>query len=374
MTRLGVNLIVGLRGVKALGAERVQTMLATTVAHLYPVDFNLISVPWPFQRLFVPAMYSLLPARTWWGTRNRAVNHITHHTYAHLLHILPLRPCIVSCLDLLELLQLETGDMAYSPQRQRHIHRAVQGMLRADRIVALSEYTKKTILDRFAYPEHKIVVIYPGVDLAHYTQQTPDPAVLDRYDIDAAAPYILYVGSEQKRKNLRLLVSAFDRLRHDFPQLKLVKVGPAQDPAGRAALVEQIRTLDLQERVRIVDYVEEAHLPHIYAAASAFVFPSTGEGFGLPPLEAMACGTPVICSNAMSLPEVVGDAALLVDPKDDVAIARLLKRVLDEPDLRQTLRAKGLVQACRYRYETAAEQMVRVYQDLEAEMAYAHRN
>ncbi|MCW5851732.1 MAG: glycosyltransferase family 4 protein [Anaerolineae bacterium] len=357
-----------------MGAERVQTMLVTTIARLYPIDFNPISVPWPFQRLYLPAMYSLLPAHTWWGTRNRAINHITHHTYAHLLHILPLHPCVVSCLDLLELLQLETGEMDYSPQRQRHIHRAIQGMLRADRIIALSEYTKKTILDRFVYPEDQIVVIYPGIDLTHYTPRPPNPAVLQRYGIDPTTPYVLYVGSEQKRKNLKTLVSAFHMVRHDSARLNLVKVGPTQDPAGRAALLAQIQSLGLQDSVHIVDYVEEADLPHLYATARAFVFPSTGEGFGLPPLEAMACGAPVICSNAMSLPEVVGEAALLVDPMDGVEMARLLKRVLDEPDLRQTLRGKGLEQAARYGYVTAAHKMVQIYQDLEAEMVYAHRN
>jgi len=300
----------------------------------------------------------------WLLTRNRAINHVAHNQYAHLLNWLPLTPTIVTCLDLLELSQMESEEVRYSWYRCRHIRLAAEGMLRANRIIAISEYTKKSILERFPYPADKITVVYPAVDSARYYPRPPDPCVLNKYGLDQTHNYVLYVGSEQERKNLQTLVAVFALIRHEIPNLRLLKVGPSQDPAGRAALLRQVYCTGLQDEFQLIDFVDEADLPHIYNAAAALVFPSLREGFGLPPLEAMACGTPVICSNTTSLPEVVGDAALLTDPRDTAEMAHLLRRVLSDRDLARTLSDKGRDRAKQFTLTSVAAKTFQLYEDL----------
>jgi len=361
--RLRVNFITGVEGQQALGTERVQNMVVT-LADQYSVDFVPIALWWPYQKLNLPLFYSYLPIKVWLLTRNVAINHIAHNQYAHLLNWLPLRRTVVTCYDLLELNQMEAKQVSYGWHWRQHFRLAAEGMRRADRVIAISEYTKRSILERFPDLADRIVVIYTGVDSDRYFPHAPDPNTLDKYGVSQAHIYVLYVGSEQGRKNLRTLVDAFALIRQDIPNLKLLKVGPPQDPAGRAALLHQVRSLGLENQFQLIDFVDEADLPHIYNAAAVFVFPSLREGFGLPPLEAMACGVPVISSNATSLPEVVGDAALLVDPRDATEMARLLRGVLSDRELARTLSHRGRERAQRFTFKSAAAKVFQVYEEL----------
>ena len=184
--------------------------------------------------------------------------------------------------------------------------------------------------------------------------------VCNRYGI--RRPFVLCVGAQQSRKNLPRLVAAFARLRADLPTSRLVIVGPTLWRYD--GLQEQIQSLGLDDAVQVLGYVPDKDLPALYSAADVFVFPSLYEGFGLPILEAMACGTPVVCSNSTSLPEVANDAALLIEPHDVDGMAGAMQRVLRDADLRVMLRKSGLKRAQDFSWERAAQETVAVYRQV----------
>jgi glycosyltransferase involved in cell wall biosynthesis len=166
------------------------------------------------------------------------------------------------------------------------------------------------------------------------------------------------VGTVQPRKNYVRLIQAFAKMREDgggdgrSSALQLLIVG------GRGWLYEDVvAEADKHDSVRLLGFVEDEDLPALYRGADLFAFPSLYEGFGLPVLEAMACGVPVVCSNASSLPEVAGDAALLVDPLDIGALSAALHRALEDDELRQTMVDRGLAQAARFTWERSARQL-----------------
>jgi Glycosyltransferase len=196
----------------------------------------------------------------------------------------------------------------------------------ADAVIAVSECTKRDAMRLYGLDEAKIRVIYEGVS-PRFRPASPEAiaAVRARYNLPEC--FILYVGTIEPRKNLTALLEAFHHLlaTHD---LRLVIVG--KKGWLYEGFFRRLRELGLEDRVIFTGYVPDEDLPAIYSAADLFVFPSLYEGFGLPVLEAMACGTPVVCSNTSSLPEVAGDAALLVDPTDVRALAGAIERVLTD--------------------------------------------
>ncbi|HEY3079662.1 MAG TPA: glycosyltransferase family 1 protein [Chloroflexota bacterium] len=184
-------------------------------------------------------------------------------------------------------------------------------------------------------------------------------AVAARYGLEG--PFVLYVGAYQARKNILALIEAFTTVRRARPDLRLALAGPS--PWAYPALGERIERLG-EEAVRVLGYVADPDLPALYSAASVYVLPSLYEGFGIPVLEAMACGTPVVCSTASSLPEVAGDAALLVDPHDPGAIAEAIRRVVTDPDLADDLRRRGLARAGGFTWARTAAEYAALYRAL----------
>jgi len=174
--------------------------------------------------------------------------------------------------------------------------------------------------------------------------------------------YILYVGSLVKRKNLLGLLRSYARLRASEQPLPLVVVGVER--TDRGAIAKTVAELDLGSDLVFAGHVADEDLPAVYSGAKLFVFPSLYEGFGLPPLEAMACGTPVVCSNAASLPEVVGDAAITVDPYDVQGLAGAMHCVLADADLQHDLRRRGLERAAAFTWERTARETVQVYREV----------
>jgi glycosyltransferase involved in cell wall biosynthesis len=174
--------------------------------------------------------------------------------------------------------------------------------------------------------------------------------------------FILYVGTIEPRKNLSRLLEVFRELLNNNLEVKLVIIG--KKGWLYEAFFNKLQTLGLEDRVIFPGYVEEADLPACYQLAKVFVFPSVYEGFGLPPLEAMACGIPVISSNSSSLPEVVGDGGLLVGPNDTQAWVTALTRVLTDTELQRDLRKRALAQAQKFSWANAANEMKAVYQTL----------
>ena len=234
---------------------------------------------------------------------------------------------------------------------------------RADAIIAVSENTRRDVTRLMGIPAEKMTVIHEGVNPAF----TPihDPAELARVRRQYKLPerYILFLGTLEPRKNIELLLDAYQAL------LARDSGWPPLVIAGRKGwlfkpVFEKVAALGLTERVCFTDWVAEADAPALISGAEVFVYPSLYEGFGLPPLEAMACGTPVIASTASSLPEVVGEGGLLVDPHDPAGLTQALERLLGDADLRADLRARALARAKLFTWEAAARQTLAVYQQV----------
>jgi glycosyltransferase involved in cell wall biosynthesis len=229
---------------------------------------------------------------------------------------------------------------------------------RSDKVIAISESTKRDLIDLLAIKEEKICVTHLGVDkrFQPVTQEQELARVRQKYSLPSK--YILFVGLIEPRKNLEALVDAYhaDSLHTEFD---LVLAG--NRGWGYTSLLEKIANSRVRNRIRMPGYVADSDLPALFSMAVAFVYPSVYEGFGLPVLEAMACGTPVITSQVSSLPEVAGDAAILVDPSDPKALASALQNVLGEDHLRKSLSERGIQRARLFTWEKTAQKTLEVY-------------
>ncbi len=234
----------------------------------------------------------------------------------------------------------------------------------ADVIVTPSECSKRDAIHYYGLPESKFRVIYEAP--APTFQPVTDPAWLKRVRQKYHLPdkFILHVATIEPRKNLSRLLEAFQPLLAEWPDLKLVLVG--KKGWLYESFFQKLQALGLEACVIFPGYVEEADLAAFYQLAELFVFPSLYEGFGLGPLEAMACGAPVISSNSSSLPEVVGNAGLLVDPTDTAGLSQAIRRVLSDPELRQDLQGRALIQARKFSWQKAVDELEQVYQALPA--------
>ncbi len=247
---------------------------------------------------------------------------------------------------------------------------------RANRVLTVSESSKRDILKYVDLPPDKIDVIPNAYD-DRFGLQPPDEEVdrvRERYQL--GREFILYAGNVKPHKNLERLIDAFQILRkRGLDDITLVLIG--DDISKYAALRRAVHRHQLHKHVRFLGYMPEETLAIMYRLASVFVFPSLYEGFGLPPLEAMASGTPVVTSNVSSLPEVAGDAAVLVDPYDPAAIAEGMLRVLTERQLRESLCAKGLVRARQFSWEASIRRVLEIYGQVcerPVALATAHAN
>ncbi len=234
---------------------------------------------------------------------------------------------------------------------------------RADLIVADSKSTRRDLMDLLEVPAEKILVLYPGLESHFYPLQNDYllRRLLERYDI--GYPYILAVGTLQPRKNFVRLIKAYNILVREYhlPH-KLVIVGSKGWLYDE--IEETISDLRLEGRVQLTGFVKDEDLPYVYSAADVFAFPSLYEGFGIPILEAMACGTPVVTSSVSSMPEVAGDAALLVSPYDVEALASTLWLVIDDIFLQHELCLRGFKRRKQFDWRETAKKLVRAYRRL----------
>jgi glycosyltransferase involved in cell wall biosynthesis len=232
------------------------------------------------------------------------------------------------------------------------------------RVITDSEHSKNDIVRYMGVSSDKIDVIMLGVrDLFRPVAPDAAKAALHRFDINF--PYIMFLGNLTRRKNIELALRGFAQVADQFPDLRFVVAGPTlfrETPIG--ALAED---LGITERLVLPGAVSDADLPALYSGARVFLFPSFYEGFGLPVLEAMACGTPVITSTASSLPQVAGDAALLVDPNSLDEMTSALTRLLMDEALRDSLRTRGLAHAGRFTWAETARQTADVYRAMTME-------
>jgi glycosyltransferase involved in cell wall biosynthesis len=234
---------------------------------------------------------------------------------------------------------------------------------RSDCILTVSEASKRDILHFFDVPPEKIVVVYNAID-DHFWLTPPEEDVArvrERYQLDHE--FVLYVGNIKPHKNLVRLIEAFAEFRKTgFEAVKLLIIG--DEISKLPALRRAVHRHKLHKHVRFLGYLPDRTLAILYRLAAVFVFPSLYEGFGLPPLEAMASGTPVVTSNVSSLPEVAGDAAILVDPYDVDSIVDGLRRVVGDRAVAADLRRRGLERAREFSWERSVEKTRQVYQEV----------
>ena len=231
---------------------------------------------------------------------------------------------------------------------------------RVRKIITISEFSKERIVENCGIDPDKVVVTYLSTD-RRFFPKSDDEISKVRTNIGIPSKnYILALGSLEPRKNIERLLKAWTNIQQQLPNdIWLVLAGAK----GKETIFRKVSFEGLPPRVHLTGYVDDQYLPSLLAGASLFVYPSLYEGFGLPPLEAMACGTPVLTSNTTSLPEVTGDAALLVNPHDTKAIANGIQLIVEDSTLRKHLISKGLERAKLFSWEKAAEKTWQVLQE-----------
>jgi glycosyltransferase involved in cell wall biosynthesis len=296
-----------------------------------------------------------------------AVKHLTTQLMGSLLSFKPeMRRVVITVADIVPyLVRNDRQQSTFSHRFDRFFDDlAMHNLKKADRLITISSYTKEMLVRHLDCDPEKIRVVLLGLDQEEFHPVPVIEGLRVRYNLPAENRYLLYVGSENPRKNLPFLLQALREMLKRVPNARLLKVGGAETPAQREAFLGYIQALQLEKHVLLLDQVPQADLTALYSLADGFVFPSLYEGFGLPPLEAMACGTPVVCSNAASLPEVVGDAALVVAPDDLAGWVVAMERILLDDALRQELRDRGLKRAAEFTWERTARQTLAVYQEV----------
>ena len=261
-------------------------------------------------------------------------------------------------------------DMTFQlfPEIHRPIHRVFFPLMmqwsaqKADKLIAVSKSTKDDMLRLLEiYPER--IVPIPEAASSHYQQLPTEQVekVCERYQL-TRGKYIYYVGALEPRKNLPVLIEAYAKIAPDFPDIPLVI-------AGRKGwmydeIFKKVTFLKLEEKVRFLGYVPESDLIGLYNGTQVFVYPSRYEGFGLPVLEAMHCGAPVITTRISSMPEVAGEAALLVEPDDVEALSTALREILTKDGLARELSQRGLARAKNFSWERCAQETLSVYESI----------
>ena len=254
----------------------------------------------------------------------------------------PLRKAVATFHDLFVM----TGEYSTPEFRARFTEQARDAAARADRIIAVSEFTRGQVISLLGVQPGKVRVVHHGTRILNYPATTRQKVILN-------------VGAIQKRKNIARLVEAFETVDSGW---RLVLAGSSG--FGSEDILARIERSPARERISVLGYVSAADLAAWYADAEIFAFPSMDEGFGMPLLEAMAAGTPIVTSNRSALPEVAGDAALLVDPEDSEALGQALRNLTGQADLRHELSQRGLARARLFTWEKAVRETWDVYQEL----------
>ncbi len=276
-------------------------------------------------------------------------------------------PYVITVHDLLDYMYRASNGSAV--RRLLHFQLTKRVLNNAARIFAVSNCTKNDIQRLFGIPGEKVEVVYNAIDdrfRQGHASEADREFIAERYQVNY--PFLLYAGRISPHKNIVRIIEAFSMLKMElekegkFPDLKLIIIG--DDLSSHPDLRRTVIKSGVQNDVRFLGFVPIDVLRIFYDAAKVFVFPSLYEGFGLPPLEAMANGTPVVTSNASSLPEVVGDAAVLVNPENVFDIMRALHRVLLDQSVRERLKQRGYEQAARYSWDASVKRILQVYAEI----------
>jgi glycosyltransferase involved in cell wall biosynthesis len=276
-------------------------------------------------------------------------------------------PYVLTVHDLLE--HMYGSHNASSFRRSLHFFMTRRVLRKAARVIAVSQFTRNEIEKLLAIPDARIEVVYNAIDerfLHGHATEADRELIAQRYLVNY--PFILYAGAIRPHKNVVRIIEAFSALKNElqkeqlFPDLKLIIIG--DDLSSHPRLRRTVVRGGVQNDVRFLGFVPIEVLRIFYDVAKVFVFPSLYEGFGLPPLEAMAHGTPVVTSNTSSLPEVAGNAALLVNPENVFEIQRALQRALVDPAMRTQMKHRGYEQAQRFSWTTSVSRILEIYREV----------
>jgi len=300
----------------------------------------------------------------WLTRRPDSIVHINNQRLGMILHMNDFSPSIILCHDIIEHVMREYwGGWAY----RNFIRAYLTGTLKADVVVTPSKWTADDIKRHFPGTSARLETIHDAVD--HTVFRRVDRRIfLRQFGLPEGRRYMLYVGSEQPRKNVPAVIRAFISARKEFPNLTFLKIGRADEVSGypvHQQILQQLAAADLSGQALFFDDVPDELMPAAYSAADAFLFPSLYEGFGLPVLEAMACGSPVVASNVTAIPEVAGDAVMLVPPNEDDAILEALSRILRDQRLREELSARGVKRASQFSWDEMARKWLDLYRQLD---------
>ncbi|MBI3251423.1 MAG: glycosyltransferase family 4 protein [Candidatus Andersenbacteria bacterium] len=313
----------------------------------WPSGFGAKSIVWVRVGKKVPSFLT-----------NETLVHATNQT---LSFIKTSKPLLVTVHDIIEMLQPQ-DKMAFYLNKYLY-----SGIEKAEHVIAVSEYTKKTIMDYYGLPAEDISVIHSGVNPAvfypieNFKETVGYKSMVRELGIIDRQPLIIYVGSDHPRKNVPVALEAFAGLLKDYPQAVFLKVGLPGLPAGRADTLEAIDKLGIREQVKFISDISDERLNELYNSSDVLIFPSLFEGFGMPPLEAMASGLPVVTSNATSLPEVVGQAGRMHDPNDVEQFKASLLEIIQNKDVSDSLAKAGIEQAKKFSWGEAAKATTAVY-------------
>ncbi len=278
----------------------------------------------------------------------------------------PLFPRIPTVVTIHDVIPLRLPAYRAGTKVEAYMRLVAQASHKATRIITISQHAKQDIMDALHIPAERIRVIYQAAGEEYQPVTDPQRLAEVRARYGIGERYVFYLGGLDQRKNVLQLVRAFAQLirQLDEPNLQLVIEGNPDKQQGplfpdpRPVAAE----LGVSDHI-IYGYIEEEDKPALYSGASVFVFPSIYEGFGLTPLEAMQCGAPIICSNRTSLPEVVGDAALSLDPDDTTAMVEAMQRVLTNSELAADLRSRSLQQAKKFSWRKTATETLAAYEE-----------
>ncbi len=328
-----------------------------------PLKGGLQSGPanWKERRLAWPPKYLWTQVRLSWEMLQRPTDVL--FVPAHVLPVLSAKKSVVTVHDV----GFKRFPEVYKKIQVAYHEISTRDLVRRGaRIITVSEFCKREIVELYGADPAKIFVTPLGLDHERYIPQSAERKLEVKQKYGIKSSYILFVGRIDKKKNLLTLVKAFESVADENSELELVLAGTFSGPAGlsttgAAELQTAIRESRHASRIKLLGYLDEADKPALLSGASVYVQPSIYEGFGLPPLEAMACGTPAICANSTCLPEVVGEGnALFFDPKDVAALAACINKLLSSEDLRQELIKKGLARARDYDWRRTAEETLRI--------------
>jgi glycosyltransferase involved in cell wall biosynthesis len=364
--RIGID--VGILREKKRGVGRYLSNLLEQFSRLSSDDDIYLYSPGPIHYDFIKnqnwhARFGTLPLPGSFWLQTQCKNYIKKDgidLFFSPAHVLPLNlpetiRKVLAVHDLVAILYPET-----MTNYNRFIHNIffAKSLKSADSIITMSEATKQSIIDKFKIDDNRINVIYEGVSESFKPYQPEQVrSVLNRYGLNK--PYLLSVGTLEPRKNYPLLLKAFRDLKIDYDLVIIGKTGWKFEK-----VFTTINELQLSKRVKILGYVKDDDLPFFYNGAEIFVFPSIYEGFGLPILEALACGTPVICSNSSSLPEVGGDAVIYFSPDSMDELVLKINQLLTNSELKKVLIQKGLSRAKLFTWGKTSQKTWRVLKNL----------